>query len=1164
MKARPGKVQKARGRHDGHSHGIGSQNGAASKHRKNVQDGGLAVDPEANRRSVVRSDTIKILPSSLSGRSDASAGKSRFVEGVDKHESPKHGWQPIVSEDPRDRIEHITKLSIETRPLLSQQSDIPGASREGETGSSPSIDHQDGLGWKPATRISRYEMEASVVFKKHFRLEAAVVINKDYRLQDEHLDPQSRPSSGEWNGVLYDNEPSREVQLRVFSTDGTETALQAGKPVVEQMDNAIAQNGELYHEELLEPSSHIQMIDDDTRADIEARGKLNEGKHEIAEDCGGNNGSRWEFGLQEEPEDPVAPIHKIPTRPISTNFKSKRTSGAGSRIKKYKSSGEIRGKATPNNSWQQQASSNKRSEAPSQIRRVAVDTPPAAGEFEGTVSSWETTLNGSVRKAEAIEVVEDVEPAPTGHMTHAPDPLPVDVFGDPESRPLHEARPVINVESNRIGQTTACPIAGAPVSKIQLCATRVADAHELSARSDLREDTGMAELEQLTRAFELWSATARGRWLRPDHVTMVLNVLGDRLLINQDLPTEGRLADMIWGCLLEFGSSSRERLNKVTTYAISLRKSTGKEWEILYYKTLLLHLQRNDDDVLSIHNVLYPIFQPTREQFVLLIESAYRLAPRAINQMPTIYEQLPFRDLYSPITQCLYQQEKFLAAAKWHNVFIACGDLPENPREYKPLLRWLLLYGTQKQLASTVQRMLDQRIPLPHFIDPPTPSNPVSRETVDQQLAVTDGRNTNSFGDGFYARLFATKLFSTDTVIGILRTLGTETIGPATLRELALKEGSDPRAVRARIEQLTEAGIALKNATFCTLVQKLCDEGNTRLLENVITCDLHPDTFGDEDLQESLLCTYYKSGQQLQFDRTIAVLLAKCPERHHPSYYWNLHLRLHLRLKDLPAVMRTLQTMQASHHSISIKSSHYVRIVFLTRRRVGIRPSTTKELFLIISIWQSVLRSGGTMPAHQWVEILRRLGMTGKLEDYEKLALWLAEWYSSSPARIFLGGVLKQPGTPAPRSIQHSIDVPKRVQTHHRNHPLHILFPAQAQQAIIAWGFQHARIGGPGWRWGLYMLLKLKQHNVYIERDTVSKACRLRLIALFGKRRSNRLINRAERDRNSKKMAYYVREMEKIGGKGIIGRTEYSRWRRFVGRSFPRRKASSVRGRADR
>jgi len=727
------------------------------------------------------------------------------------------------------------------------------------------------------------------------------------------------------------------------------------------------------------------------------------------------------------------------------------------------------------------------------------------------------------------------------HMTRLTTDIEAKTLGDFEARStlalceegtIQEVPSQTDIGSTDLVSSTIASSHAVPVHRIHWRSVLVDSETSDSRRpSDSSGDTIISPFRKLACDFESWCQSARSRRLSAKRSNGILNIWRHSLMYTKDLPTEGRLTDEFWECLLEFGFSNQKRLNEIITYAIALQKRTGRSWERLY-STIIMHcLKRQANSAMSWHDTLYPMVQPTREQFIALVEYAHRSAPGSVVELQKIYEKLSLRDLYSPIMQHLYQQEWFLAAANWHDVFIACWDLPEDPHVYKPLFRYIVLFGSQRRLASMVNKMLEQQIPLPSFINRPMPLNPVSRETLDQQLAATHGIPANTVGDDFHARLFATNWFSTETVIAILRMLGTETIGSASLRELAIKERSDPQAIRARLNQLREAGIALTNSIFCKLVEKLCEEENSRVLENVVKCDLHPDTFEDQDLQESLLGTYHASGQQLQFDRTLSILLVNCPENYHTTYYWNLHLRLHLKQKDLPSVMRTLQTMQAFQLPLAIKSTSYVRICLLARRRVGMRPRTTKELFIIINIWQSVLRSGSTMPAHVWVEILKRLGMTGQLEEYEKLALWLADWYSSSPARAYLGGLLKRSRG---LTITRSIDVPTRIQAYHRNHPLNILFPAPAQQAIIAWGFQHSRIGGPGWRWGLYMLLKLKQRKVSIERETVAKACRLRLISLFGKGRSNRLINRRERARNAAQLKYYVEEMEKIGGKGLV------------------------------
>ena len=661
--------------------------------------------------------------------------------------------------------------------------------------------------------------------------------------------------------------------------------------------------------------------------------------------------------------------------------------------------------------------------------------------------------------------------------------------------------------------------------------------------SDPIGDSGPVGLKEISSDFESWllSALSRRRGSERNYVRQQWRKL---LFHNQELPTGGALADDLWEYLLNYGFSNQSRLEKVISYAKRLREITGKAWKDFYYRVALYHLKQGEDRGLHWHDALHPTHQPRRDQFISLIERAHGSAPRSVAKLQDIYQQLPFRDLYAPILQHLYREEKFMAAASWHDVFIACKDLPEDTELYRPLFRYMVLYGSKKRLDAMVRHMIDLDIPLPTFINHAMPSNPVAREVVDQRLAVTHGITAKAMGDTFYARLFATAWFSTDTVINILRMVGAQSIGPASLRELAIKERSNPQAVQSRLHQLGDVGISLTSCTFCKLVERLCKEENSILLEEVIQCDLHADTFDDQNLQESLLGNYHATGQRLQFDRTLAILLESCPDRYHNIYYWNLHLRLYLKAKDLQAVTQTLQMMQASHLPLAIKTVHYIRICLLARRRVGMRPRTTKELFFIINIWQAVLRSGGTMPANIWVDVLRRLGMTGQLEEYEKLALWLAEWYSSSPARAYLGGLLEPPPPGNDQAVSRAIDIPRRVQPWHRNHPLHVLFPRAGQQAIVAWGFQHSRIGGPGWRWGLYLLLKLKQRKVHVDRATVAKACRLRLTALFGRGISNRLINRRERARNAAQLDYYVREMEKIGGKGFLRSVEWE-WKRI-------------------
>ena len=613
-----------------------------------------------------------------------------------------------------------------------------------------------------------------------------------------------------------------------------------------------------------------------------------------------------------------------------------------------------------------------------------------------------------------------------------------------------------------------------------------------------------------------------------------------------ELPTEGAVAGRLWTTIVQMALVSPITLPSVVRYAVDLQLKTNRYWRHLYItvmRYLIVHSSRQvyRRAFYYYHNKLYERFPPTVGHFLELFDLVDRNRRSSnVNQrkLRRVYADLPYRSLYSSVMRRLHKHQDFEAAAHWHNLMVAKKDVPFDLQIYRPVFQYMILYGKREMLTTMVDKMIKAEVPLPSFIKHRLPISPSSQELIDKRLAEVHGIKPSSISDGFCARMFATALFSVDTVIYLLRVAGARSIGSLSLREIAVRENCEPSAVMSRIKQLKGFGITLENSTYCTLVSRLALEENATLLENVVRCDLHPEAFDDKDLQESLLVVYHANGDQLQIDRTLAILMVTCPEKNLATAHWNVQLRLRLKQRDIPAVGRILQAMYTSGIIVETKSSSYVRGCLLTRRAIGKRPLYVYDLPVIINIWQNVLKSGGIVPAHAWIEILRRLGMTGQLEEYEKLALWLAGYYSStagSALRLLPGSQMVMKGFT--RRLLH---VPTRLATRMGQHPLKVLFPARVQQAIVAWGFQHARIGGTNWRWGLQLLLKLKQLGVCVERVNVARACRIRLGILFGSREPSKIINRRLRDGNTASLEQYLREIEKIGGKSL-----------FLGHAYP-------------
>ena len=608
---------------------------------------------------------------------------------------------------------------------------------------------------------------------------------------------------------------------------------------------------------------------------------------------------------------------------------------------------------------------------------------------------------------------------------------------------------------------------------------------------------------------------------------------------NVEIPTEGANADYLWSNFVQMGLQHR-MLASVINFAIRLQHKTKSHWKHLYSNVIRFNISRDQFRTHEWHSKLYERFPPTAEQFMSLFDLVHKPAGTSTSKMlklQRIYKDLPFSNLYEDIITRLYKDEDFKAAVSWHDILIIKKDLPSSLHLYRPLFRYMVLYGDRKVLRYMVDRMVEARVPLPTFIKHPLPISLASQELIDQRLAEVHGIEPKRVGDEFCARLIATVWFSISTVIKLLCILDVDTLGSTSLRELVVRVDSDPKAVVTSINQLKAAGIVLGRTSYCSLVERLAVEGNDRLLENVIQCDLHPDTFDDKTLQERLLEEYSRNGDQLQIDRTLAILTAKSTGAHSDAtIISNVLLRLQLKQKDIKAVNRSLELMYASRIMVNPKSSRSVASLF-SHREVGKAPYFIYDVHVIANIWLQILRSGGVVPAIAWPEILRRLGMKGQLEEFEKLALWLAKYYSGAPGGPSLGML------PGSRNMSRSlmrrlISAPSQLDPAEKTHPLSVLFPPRTQQAIVAWGFQHSRPGYKDWRWGLRLLLKLKLFNVHILRSTVARACQLRLTSLFAPPRfhpyTTRRINQTRRAQNAHSLSYYIREMEKIGGPSLL------------------------------
>ncbi|KAL8808268.1 MAG: hypothetical protein Q9200_004335 [Gallowayella weberi] len=610
-----------------------------------------------------------------------------------------------------------------------------------------------------------------------------------------------------------------------------------------------------------------------------------------------------------------------------------------------------------------------------------------------------------------------------------------------------------------------------------------------------------------------------------------------------NLPTIGDTADRLWNSLLELGFKDPDILKEIFIYARHQEEAYGRAWRKMYATVMGRYLIENPDRAWLCHMRLYKHFPPSNQQLrelFMLVSTDDRLRQLYLS----MHKYFPSARIYDIAIPELCRQGLYATAVTWHKKFIERRDLPSSARRTEPVMQYLAVTGAKTQLVEYTRLMVAAGVSFTPYraqniLIPPE----VSRELMNVGEDKDDDLPENGYSDKFCARLIATRFFSVENIIYTLGFLGVREIGPLALRELAARELSHTpycRAVQDRLDQLDKASVGIGDSTFSVLVRRLAIEGKSHLLANLVSCDLHIDTFEDYNLQESLLTYYHENGDTVAFNRTMAILTAKVLERSIPGRRLNLILRLDLTRRDLQAVKNTIERMQDLQISIEPKSNVHMKRTLLSRRQVGRRPADTKELTLLIHIWQDALRLGSPVPPYVWTEILRRLGMSGRLIQFERLALWLAEWYSSPGYRTSLSCILsRKEGDTELLNPTMKID----LKPSNPLHPLHVIFTPGLQQGIVAWGFQYSHAIPHGrkrhrlkldWTWGLSLLRRLRNCKVHVKQPDVSKAFRLRLIALFGSKTSKRKINQSMREKNRGTLRLYIGKAKEVWGLDLL------------------------------
>ena len=688
-----------------------------------------------------------------------------------------------------------------------------------------------------------------------------------------------------------------------------------------------------------------------------------------------------------------------------------------------------------------------------------------------------------------------------------------------------------------------------PVSSWKLWRKRLKSFHQFDYESSL-EQPPLAGMRLVDRRKwqsdpELWLQLVRFRE-RVDGLEGVAVIW--RGYAQREIPPGGSQASVdLWKSFLRLGFQDHQILRELCEYKDFLLQSYRRRTPGLYYEVMKHIILNKPSELHEWHlRLKHECPYPWQRRELLNLSIAERTAFRAL--LP-VYENLPPLQEYQHIIPRLCAHGLYSDALQWHRMLMKKGDIPPNLYAVQSLLHHLEISGQAEVYTEIVEEMSDAGLVL-HTSSVPTRqhSSVVYQQLIKELQTTLYPAAPKSIRDEFCARLFATKVFSVQSIINGLYMFGVETIGPLSLREIAARAAVrgviSPETVLQDLEHLRQAGISVGNSKFSRLLQKAAREFDAELLFDIITSDQHPEVYEDWKLQESLLASYHNVGDRRQVNRTLAILTLDETKESLDTARWNLLLRSYLTLGDMPNSWITLDKMRGDGITLRKASRMYLWNQTVVASKDGTVLVKAENLPRLVRIWQGFMRSGTHVPPGDWIEVLRRLGMSNQLKQYEELALWLARWYTDEEfKKAQLALVMLQQSVKRPMLAVLPSDPA---------HPFQVLFSGRMQKAILRWGFRHyylPRVRGtsPSERvrllsrsqalWGLRMITKLRDVGVKVDRDVVARFCRTRL-ATLSRQDYRRRVKPDHRWNHRIRQAEYTHAMETIWGSDLFRLTE--------------------------
>lgn len=524
----------------------------------------------------------------------------------------------------------------------------------------------------------------------------------------------------------------------------------------------------------------------------------------------------------------------------------------------------------------------------------------------------------------------------------------------------------------------------------------------------------------------------------------------------ENIPASWPTQDILWRVFVDLGLRDHEFLTRISKHAEQLWRQRKMRRSALFVEVIGGLLNGENSAAGPLFSKTMHVGSPisSEELLKIFIQASASKNTRALEHFRLICDLVPYPKIYGTVIQRLCGQGRLEEAVSMHNYLIRRHDYPKRFEEVEPLVRLIAeggldlsaltrqMEGSGLSFNGRVQRLYPS-IKDPNWL--------LLRESMNSATGDTFGIRPSRISDTFMARLFATRSFSFELVVQGLHVLGIEEVGPLSLRQIALQAGT-PSLIQQRLAKLDSIGIDTGWSAYSRVVRKLVREREDKLLMDILHCDQHPDVFEDQEIQLRLLYSHHEGKDWQGVNRALAILDTSGSSERHAS---NGLLRSSLKRQDWPEVMNLVSQMHQAGKTISranmILMYQSMLIPRTSQQRVSSSSSDFQDLTALITVWQSSLKSGTTLPSNVWREPLRRLIMTGRWVDLHKACLWLCSFYLpksiSSNVNSKSTSFKIQPIAPPSCNKRH-LSVVKEI------------FSPEFQSAIIDWGFSEGMRAG--------------------------------------------------------------------------------------------------------